>query len=88
MSIDDSSGSNYMFVSVDQLVEKYVQRRYDEGEVRNGWHGWRATLRREKISLPLASQLRHTISDDSLDASNPRTTHYLADHWQSLQSTA
>jgi glycosyltransferase involved in cell wall biosynthesis len=73
---------HYMFVSVDQLVEKYVQRRYDKREVRNGWHGWRATLRREKILLPLASQLRRTISDDGLDASDPRTTHYLADLWQ------
>lgn len=73
---------HYMFVSVDQLVEKYVQRRYDEREVRNGWHGWRATLRREKISLPRASQLRRTISDDGLDASDPRTTHYLAALWE------
>jgi len=70
---------HYMFVSVDQLIEKYIQRRYDEREVRNGWHGWRATLRREKISLPLGSQLRRTISDDGLDASDPRRTHYLAD---------
>jgi len=78
---------HYMFVSVDQLVEKYVQRRYDQREVTNGWHGWRATLRREKISLPLASQLGHTICDDGLDASDPRTTHYLADLWQPARPT-
>jgi glycosyltransferase involved in cell wall biosynthesis len=70
---------HYMFVSVDQLVRKYIQRRYDPSEIKKGWHGWRANLDPKNILLPIASQLRCTISDDDLDLSNPRTTHYLAD---------
>ena len=70
---------HYMFVSIDQLVSKYIQRRYDPSEIRKGWHGWRASLEGKKIVLPLASQLRCTISDDDLDSSDPRMTHYLAE---------
>jgi len=70
---------HYIFISVDQLRRKYIQRRYDASEVRNGWHGWRANLKGKKIVLSAASQLRRTTSDDDLDASDPRTTHYLAD---------
>ena len=70
---------HYMFVSADQLIRKYVQRRYDRSEITRGWHGWRANMKGKQIVLPTAFQLRYTTSDDDLDASNPRTTHYLAD---------
>ena len=70
---------HYMFVSIDQLVRKYVQRRYDTSEIKRGWHGWRANVAGKKFVLPAAFQLRYTTSDDDLDASNPRTRHYLAD---------
>ena len=70
---------HYMFVSADQLIRKYVQRRYDRSEITRGWHGWRVNMKGKQIVLPTAFQLRYTTSDDDLDASNPRTTHYLAD---------
>jgi len=70
---------HYMFTSVDQLHRKYVQRCYDAHEIRRGWHGWRADLKGKKIVLPVASQLRRTTSDDDLNGSDPRATHYLAD---------
>jgi glycosyltransferase involved in cell wall biosynthesis len=70
---------HYMFISVDQLHRKYVQRRYDACEIRKGWHGWRANLKGKNVALPAASQLRRTFSDDDLDSSAARQTHYLAE---------
>ncbi|HKR99037.1 MAG TPA: glycosyltransferase, partial [Candidatus Dormibacteraeota bacterium] len=35
---------HYLILSREHSLRKYVQRRYDAGEVRDGWHGWRAKL--------------------------------------------
>jgi glycosyltransferase involved in cell wall biosynthesis len=70
---------HYLFLSVPHAVEKYVKRPYDPDEVEMGWHGWRARLTREMIELPMQDGLREHSTDRELDATNPRTTHYLED---------
>jgi Glycosyl transferase family 2 len=66
---------HYLFLSVPHAIEKYVERDYDAREVRRGWHGWRAELAAQDITLPSESELRVTQSDDDLDPSNPRKSH-------------
>ena len=70
---------HYLFLSVPHAVEKYVTRAYDPAEVEMGWHGWRAKLTRAMIELPMQEELREYSSDHEMDATNPRTTHYLDD---------
>lgn len=72
---------HYLYLSVPHAISKYVERRYDQSEVRDGWHGWRASLRPEMIKLPVQAELRNYLSDDQLDSSNPRAKHYLAEIW-------
>lgn len=68
---------HYMFLSVGHAICKYIERRYDPSEIDAGWHRARAGLRAETITLPHQSELRRYLSDDQLDASNPRTQHWL-----------
>ncbi|HEX2836279.1 MAG TPA: glycosyltransferase [Thermoanaerobaculia bacterium] len=68
---------HYLILSREHMVRKYVQRRYDSGEVRDGWHGWRARLTADKIRLPSQTELRSTTSDADLDPSSPRRRHYV-----------
>jgi glycosyltransferase involved in cell wall biosynthesis len=68
---------HYLVLSREHMVRKYVQRRYDEAEVRSGWHGWRARLSADRIRLPSQSELRYTADDDDLDPSSPRRRHYV-----------
>jgi len=68
---------HYLFLSVPHAIEKYVQRAFDPGEVRAGWHGWRARLAAGEIRLPSRSELRVCESDDDLDGRGPRERHYL-----------
>lgn len=68
---------HYLFLSVPHAIEKYVERRYDPGEVEMGWHGWRASLNAADIRLPGESELRVTRSDEDLDPGEPRKTHCL-----------
>jgi glycosyltransferase involved in cell wall biosynthesis len=68
---------HYLFLSVPHALEKWVQRRYDANEVRAGWHGWRARLRSDQITLPSIAELRSYSGDSSLDPSHPRRSHYL-----------
>jgi hypothetical protein len=70
---------HYLFLSKEQAVRKYVQRRFDPVQLAMGWHGWRARLKPEMIELPAQGELRTYVSDDQLDASNPRTRHFLDD---------
>ena len=70
---------HYLFLSVPHVIEKYIQRRYDPKEVKAGMHRARARLKQKHIRLPRQDMLRHFRSDDRLDASNPRTRHYLFD---------
>jgi glycosyltransferase involved in cell wall biosynthesis len=69
---------HYLYLSRDHAIRKYSLRPYEKEEVATlGWHGWRARLRPEQIELPSASELRHTVTDDDLDASQPWTRHWL-----------
>lgn len=70
---------HFHFLSVPHALRKYALRHYDRAEVENGWHGWRATLKPDMIKLPSQAELRTYISDDQLDASNPRTHHCFLD---------
>ncbi len=68
---------HYIFLSREQAVRKYVGKVYDPEELRDGWHGWRATLAADGVRLPSKAQLRTAFVDEDLDASSPRTTHCL-----------
>ena len=68
---------HYIFLSREQAVRKYVGKVYDPEELRDGWHGWRATLVADAVRLPSKCQLRTAFVDEDLDASSPRTTHCL-----------
>jgi hypothetical protein len=76
---------HYIFLSVPHAIEKYVQRSYDPDEVRSGWHQWRSRVEPTDFRLPPASELREFRSDDELDASNPRTQHYVAQWVEELE---
>ena len=69
---------HYLFLSVPHAIEKYVQRSYDEGEVRSGWHQWRARVTVDALRLPTNAELRPYTTDADLDPSNPREHHYTA----------
>jgi hypothetical protein len=49
----------------------------DASSVEAGWHRARAALRQEMIALPAECDLQTYVSDEQLDASNPRDRHYL-----------
>jgi Glycosyl transferase family 2 len=68
---------HYLFLSREHAMRKYVGKVYDPEEVRNGWHGWRASLGVDAIRLPTQAELRIADCDDDLDPSSPRTTHCL-----------
>ncbi|MEA2600253.1 MAG: hypothetical protein QOF89_1245 [Acidobacteriota bacterium] len=68
---------HYIFLSREQAVRKYVGKAYDLEELRDGWHGWRATLTPEDVRLPSQAELRTTVDDDDLDSSSPRKIHWL-----------
>jgi hypothetical protein len=76
---DSFSMRHYLYLSVQHAVTKYVDRVYDPEEVTAGWHRVRARLRPEMFRLPSQDELRTYVSDDQLDASNPRVRHYFAE---------
>lgn len=68
---------HYLILSHDHMLRKYVRRRYDAGEVRDGWHGWRARVTHDDVRLPSQAGLRFTADDTDLDASSPRRQHFI-----------
>jgi glycosyltransferase involved in cell wall biosynthesis len=68
---------HYLILSREHMLSKYVLRRYDAGEVLNGWHGWRARLTPADVRLPSQAELRFTANDADLDASSPRRRHWI-----------
>jgi glycosyltransferase involved in cell wall biosynthesis len=70
---------HYLFLSREHAVEKFVDRRFAEDEVADGWFGFRSRLRAEMIELPSATELRHHEADHLLDRSEPRRRHLLDD---------
>ena len=75
---------HYLFLSREHAIRKWVRRRFDPAEVQNRWHGWRASLTASAVRLPSCNELRFTSTDDDLDASSPRKTHWL--EWPSAGS--
>jgi Glycosyl transferase family 2 len=69
---------HYLFLSVPHAIEKYVERRYDAKEIRSGWHQWRARITADSLKLPSQSELRQYESDSTLEPSQPRREHYIA----------
>jgi peptidoglycan/xylan/chitin deacetylase (PgdA/CDA1 family) len=76
---------HYLFLSARHAAEKYVQRKFNPEEVASGWHGWRAKLTHADLDVPLPpqSELMFAASDDELDSSAPRQTHYVETKVQS-----
>jgi hypothetical protein len=70
---------HYLFLSIPHAIEKYVYRRYDPGEVKSGWHGWRARVTQHDLQLLSESELRIAHRDEALDPSEPRRSHYIDD---------
>jgi glycosyltransferase involved in cell wall biosynthesis len=71
---------HYLFLSVDHAIEKYVvSGGFADHAVKDGWHGWRHYLERDLIELPRQAELRHYVSDDLLDRSEPWARHLLVD---------
>lgn len=68
---------HYLFLSLEQAIRKYGTRRHDPVVVAGGWHGWRERFRPQMVELPSQAELRTYVSDDRLDASKPRTKHYI-----------
>lgn len=72
---------HYLFLSVPHAIRKYGQRNHHPGALARGWHGWRERFDPNRVSLPSETELQRYISDDLLNASNPRRQHYIAvDH--------
>ncbi len=78
---------HYIFLSIPHAIEKYVRRAYDPAEVESGWHGWRARIDEATIALPSQSELRMVAAGRPLDASSPRTKHFLQQLWE-VRSTS
>ena len=69
---------HYLFLSIPHAIEKYVERRYDAGELRSGWHEWRARITADGLQLPSAAELHEYGGDGRFDSSNPRDRHYVS----------
>ncbi len=78
MAPESFSMRHYQVLSVRHAVEKYGNRRYASEDIERGWHGWRNRLDPARITLPSSRELRAYVSDETLDASDPRTKHYAA----------
>ncbi len=68
---------HYLFLSRDHAVEKYGRIAYDAREISRGWHGWRVFTAGGEFDLPPRRELRESHTDAPLDASAPRTAHFL-----------
>jgi glycosyltransferase involved in cell wall biosynthesis len=71
---------HYQFLSIAHAREKYSARRHDPAALARGWHGWREHFRPDAVRLPSAEELQTYWSEDRLDASHPRTRHYIAEY--------
>ena len=70
---------HYICLGYGHAIRKYTARRFNPTELADGWHGWRARVRPETIRFPSETEIRTYVSDDRLDFTSPRTTHYLDD---------
>jgi glycosyltransferase involved in cell wall biosynthesis len=68
---------HYQLLSPAHAVRKYVRRVHDPNDLARGWHGWRATLRPERIVLPSQGDLLEYTGDEHLDPTRPWSRHWL-----------
>ncbi len=68
---------HYLCLSRRHAARKFSRRAYDPAEIAAGWHGWRVSLRPERLVFPSQHELRTYQSDDRLDASSPHAGHLL-----------
>ncbi len=77
---------HYIFLSEEHARRKYLERRFDEDELRKGWHGDKARATAEGLRFPADDHMR-TLSHSSskaFDRSRPVTKHYW--EWDSSES--
>ena len=74
---------HYTYLNRKSAIEKFVNTVFDPSE--DDMHGFRHGLCENDIILPSENQLRKFISNDKLDASNPRTERYIAEAWHRRQ---
>lgn len=67
---------HYIALGRAHAIEKYC-RTYDPGEMRIGWHGWRAKKAAADFALPPAAKLKTDDGRASLDARRPWRKHWL-----------
>ncbi len=72
---------HYIFLGQEHARQKYEGKRYVSDELVDGWFGgakgWRNRFTTDALQFPSKNELREYISDDLLDASEPRTEHFL-----------
>jgi glycosyltransferase involved in cell wall biosynthesis len=71
------SMKHYLFLSREHAAQKYLSRRFDEAELKNNWHGWRARLTLAAIQLPIEKLLKRIKDNGTLDRSEPWMRHWL-----------
>ncbi len=71
---------HYPYLSRDHAIEKYARRRFAEDEVRDGWHGWRASLCEDAVELASSDELSRwdPATPTAISRANARTRHALA----------
>ncbi|MGI8648884.1 MAG: glycosyltransferase family 2 protein [Rubrobacter sp.] len=77
---------HYPYLSIEHFEHKYLPRRYDAEELKRSWHGWRANLAPEKISLPSEGDLSTAASVGELSLARPRLTHIASEWTRSKQA--
>ena len=68
---------HYLYLSLDHAIRKFGSRKYPKEALKKGWHVKRAKFNPAKISLVSNNLLREYTTDNELDPSNPRKTHFL-----------
>jgi glycosyltransferase involved in cell wall biosynthesis len=67
---------HYLVLSRMQCIRKYGNREFDKAEVADGKHRSRLLMKPETMEFPAQAELRTFVSNDLLDATNPRTKHF------------
>jgi hypothetical protein len=71
---------HHLFLSVEHAIEKYIlSGGFADAGIDRGWHAWRPRIDADLITLPSQKELRHYVSDELLDRSEPWRRHVLAD---------
>jgi hypothetical protein len=66
---------HYIFLSLEQIQSKYKNRNYSEEEVKDkGWHGWRASFRKDIIRLPSKEEL-HDLEEEGYVLDSAKRKH-------------